>query len=152
MTINLDKYPQPLAPSLYIIVVASGGVGNANVEFYQSRVVAYRKDEAIQSVMKQLASEQPDLYERGKINGGWRATHVECISADDLERMFTERTDQERMLDMELIRLQQNSLLRQIVDNRDIPLMHQAIREGRISNYERLYLHDMLTKGENVQI
>lgn len=146
MTPNLDKYPQALEPSLYIVVVAAGGAGAAHVEYYQSRIVAYTRDEAIQAVMRQMASEDTELHQRGIAMGGWRATHVEGMRAAELETMFTERADMERNKDRERIRMQQNSLLRQILENKDTTLLHQAIREGRISNYERLYLHELLTK------
>lgn len=145
---ELDKYPQALTPSFFIVVVAAGGVGGANIDFYQSRVVAYTKKEATEAVIKQLQSENPELYERGQRLGGWRVTHIEGIGADKLEELFRERADQERQLDAQRVHMQQNSLLNQILRERDIHLLHQAIREGRISNYERLYLHDMLTKGE----
>lgn len=124
----------------------------ANIEFYQSRVIAYTKQEATKAVLKQLASEAPELYESGRQQGGWRITHVDGISASDIEKMFKERCDLERKIDEERVHLQQNTLLNRIIQTRDVNLFHQAIREGRISHYERAYLHDKLTQGENMDV
>lgn len=150
--IELDKYPQALQPSFWIVVVAAGGDGLANIEFYQSRVIAYTKQEATKAVLKQLASEAPQLYEQGRAHGGWRITHVDGISAEELEKMFKDRCDLERKLDEERVHLEQNTLLQRIIQTRDINLFHQAIRDGRINNYERAYLHDKLTQGEDLDV
>lgn len=150
--LELDKYPQALQPSFWIVVAAAGITGIGNVEFYQSRVVAYTRKEATQTVLKQLMSEAPELYERGRSIGGWTITHVDGMSATELEKMFRDRGDLERKLDAERVHLQQNTLLQTIIQTRNVNLFHQAIREGRISHYERAYLHDMLTRGEDLDI
>lgn len=150
--LELDKHPQALQLSFWIVVVSAGGTQHANIEFYQSRVVAYTKKEAIDAVLKQLAAEAPQLYQHGRDLGGWRVTHVDGIPATELERMFKQRADLERKLEAERLHLEQNTLLRQIIESRDVNLFHQAIREGRINNYERLYLHEKLTAGIDTNV
>lgn len=146
MTLNLDKYPQPLELSLWVIVLAAGGTGVANIEFYQTKAVDYTRQAAIEAALKQLASEMPELYQRGQALGGWRATHVDGLSVTYLEGIFTDRANLERKLETEKVRMEQNQLIKQIITDRDIPLFHQAILERRITNYERLYIHDKLTE------
>lgn len=144
--IELDKHPRALELSLWIVVVAAGGSENAHVEFYQSRTVAYEKQEALQAVLKQLASEQPELHTRGNTMGGWRATHIEGIPARTMEKLFKDRAEAERRGEAELRSMEQNKLLQAIIEKKDIALFNTALRDGRINNYERLYLHDKLTE------
>jgi len=150
--LDLDRYPTPLELSLWIVVVAAGGTGAAHIEFYQSRVVAYTKQEAIAAVLKQMASETPQLYAKGAAMGGWRVTHIDGMSAEQLTNAFKDRADLERKLESERVHLEQNNLIRQILDTKDVAIFHQAIREGRLSNYERLYIHDKLTTGIDTNI
>lgn len=154
--LKLDKHPIPLEPSFFIVVVASGVTpietpigmaGVANVEFYQSRCVAYVKQEAINAVMAQLQAEQPDLYRRGQSMGGWKVTHVDGINATDMENIFKERTNRERNNEENKRKIENNDLLKRIIDTKDLNLFHTALKEGRINHYERLYLHDILTEG-----
>lgn len=144
----LDKYPQPVYLSLWIVVVAAGGDGNTNLEYYQGRTVAYTKKEAGDTILKQLEQEMPELYKRGIDIGGWRMTHADGISAIELERMFTKRANAERKVERIEVDNSTNALIRDIIKNRDIHMLHRAIREGRLNKYESMYIHDKLAQED----
>lgn len=144
---ELDKHPIPLEPSFFIVVLAAGGNGFANIEFWQTRLVAYTKKEATDAALKQLAAEAPQLHQNGRRLGGWRVTHIDTITATEIEELFKERCDRQRAEEQGHIREEVNGLIAQIIRDKDVALLHQAIREHRITNYERLYIHDKLTGG-----
>lgn len=153
-TINLDKHPVPLEPSFWIVVLAAGiqpvpiteGMALANIEFYQSRVIAYTRPEAVKAVLNQLQAEQPSLWNRGQGQGGWKITHVDQIPAQEMEKLFKERAERERDNEVNKVAAEKNELLKKIAETKDVTLLHKAIRENAISAYERAYLHDILTK------
>lgn len=155
MDMNLDKHPIPLQPSFWIVVVAAGiqpvpitnGVGVANIEFYQSRCVAYTKQDAIKAVLSQLQAEQPQLWQHGQQIGGWRVTHVDGISAQEMERLFKEHADQQRKTEEDRRKLELNEFLQRIITTKDVNLFHKAIRDGVLTDYQRAYLHEKLTEG-----
>jgi len=151
---ELDTHAIPLQPSFWIVVLAAGvqpipinegGMTIANVEFYQSRCVAYTKAEAIKSVLNQLQAEQPQLWQHGQKLGGWKVTHVDGISGEDMQKMFKERADRERATEADKRRMEKNEFLQRILTTKDIALLHKAIREGAVTEYERAYLHEKLT-------
>lgn len=152
---ELDKHAVPLQPSFWIVVLAAGvqpvpitdGMAVANVEFYQSRCVAYTKNEAVKTVISQLQAEQPRLWEHGQQMGGWKITHVDGISVQDMEKLFKDRCDKERNSEAEARRLEKNEFLNAIIREKNVGALHKAIRDGAISHYERLYLHEKLTEG-----
>lgn len=161
MTLKLDKTPQPLQPSFWIVVLSAGDrsiLGSlnqpvvANVEFYQTRLVAYTRKEAIDGALKQLGAEAPKLYEHGNTIGGWSAVHVEGISATALEKMFKERGELERATQADAIKAEHNALLQEIISKKDVKLFHQALRDGRINVFERNYVHDQLTKDVDLEL
>jgi len=151
--INLDKHPIPLEPSFYIVVLAAGiqlppqlAEGKiANVEFFQDRLVAYTRDEAIKLTLKKLQAERPRLYAHGTSIGKWEVTHIEEISAKKMEELFKERANTQRKKEKETIGLEKNKLLKKIIETKDVDLLHRGIIDGKINAYEREYIHNKLT-------
>jgi len=146
----LDTYPQPIYLTLWIVVIAAGGEGNSNVEYYQNKMVAYTRKEAGDRILKELAKDMPELYERGVALGGWRITHADGITVAELERMFKERANAERKVEHIEVTGETNTLIKTILEQKDIAMLHRAIRDGKLNKYESMYIHDKLADNTNL--
>lgn len=79
--------------------------------------------------------------------GGWAITHIDQLTAEKVEQLFKECSNGEREKEKNAIEQVRNDLLNEIVTTKDVNLFHQALRDGLINDYERLYIHDKLTEG-----
>jgi len=152
---KLKKHHIPLEPSFYIVVLAAGvkdlpdinTAGIATTQFFQDTYIGYTKDEAVKGTLKKLQTENPNLYSHGNSIGGWEITYIQEISATKLEERFKARADLEKKTEKDKLNLEKNELLKKIIDTKDIDLLHRVIIDGRISDYERKYVHEKLTEG-----
>jgi hypothetical protein len=146
MELDLQNYPIALEPSLWSVMLKAALPAKPEIaaELYQSRCVTYTRQEAIDIVLKQLKTEHLETFKRGNQMGGWRIGHVEQITIDGLEKMFKDCTDKAKKAFYSQHKLERNELLQEIITNRDIDLLHSAIKDGRITENERLYIHDKL--------
>lgn len=142
--IEFTKHPKPIYPSLFIIALKA--TGNQHLELYHTHNVAYEKVDAIEAAMRELANKQPELYQRGLTIGGWTVLHAVPVKADEIEQRFNELAQTQRKNEAQKVANEQNALLKEIIDTGNLTLFHQAIADGRINEYQKLYIHDILTE------
>jgi len=128
--------------------MALRATGNGAVELYHMHTVQYTKLEAIEATLKKLREQAPQVYQRGQTAGGWKVLHAIEVSAEDIERDFKIRADAERNNEKRRVKNEKNKLLKEIIDTKNIQIYHEAIADGRINEYQKLYLHDILIKDD----
>jgi len=151
----LTKHYIPLEPSFYIVVLGAGvqpvpsmGIGEiANIEYFQDTYIGYTKDEAVAGILKKLQAERPSLYQHGLKIGGWKATYINEIKATKMEQLFKQRAELEKKNEKDKLELEKNKLLQHIIKTKDVATLHKAIIDGKITDYERKYVHEKLTEA-----
>jgi len=151
---RITKHHIPLEPSFYIVVLGAGiqpvpsmGIGEvANIEYFQDIYVGYTKDEAVAGILKKLQAERPNLYQHGVKIGGWKATYISEIKATRMEQLFKQRAELEKKNEKDRLGLEKNQLIQNIIKTKDVETLHKAIIDGKITEYERKYIHEKLTE------
>lgn len=140
--IHLNKEPKELEPSLFLVTLQAGQPGKG-ITVYTNYVVAHIPEDAIEIVTQTLQNRDVKIYNEGLKLGGWRYMMHHAIPATKIEGMFNDVGVAVKKAKAEKRGKDKNELMKTIIENKDITLLHQHI--ALFSDAEQAYIHEKIT-------